>query len=170
MGPDISFADALRAAEALGPLDTAARDAVLEALGITRRTVPAPAPSAIGVWQPSSTEVATRPASPPVNIEPHVNGAAAGSAAVGRREQTAAHDRDRGSARAGDGRAALLAAGARRGARTRPLHQPRGPRPRGCSSRYRNAPSSTAALSTVIFEGDLDVDGIVEVLASGLVR
>ena len=55
----VSLADALRAAHELGPLDESAREVLLKALGVTAGGSPAPPPS-IGVWKPSSTEALGR--------------------------------------------------------------------------------------------------------------
>jgi hypothetical protein len=166
---DIAFADALRAAAALGPLDADARDQLLEMLGLTRTTATTTAaPAAIGVWQPSSTEVATRPASPAIAIEPRVQ-VPARQDRVSPREGEKLRRTVVTEIQGEQTTAALPSWLLTRGdplepADARPTARP--PTERLFSSLQERA-MLTAALSTVGFDGDLDIEGIVEILASG---
>ena len=166
MRPGISLADALRVAAVLGPLDADARDAVLEALGMTNGRVTAPPPSAIGVWQPSSTEVATRPAVQAMRIEPPISFPPRPDRSLARADKPRRTIVTK--VREEQETATLPSWLLVRGDTLEPPTHALPPLPTArLFSPLQERAMLTAALSTRAFEGDLDIEEIADVLASG---
>jgi hypothetical protein len=163
----ISLADALRAAHALGPFDAAARQRILDMLGVTAVDMAPPAPT-VGVWQPSSTAeaprvvpsaaVITTPTALAPKPQPPV------TAQAGPRRGRTVITQTRAPSATPTVPDWLATAG-----RTLPpaiLDPAPAPSEPLFAGRTRRA-ILTAALSTLVHEGDIDVDGVVRTLAAG---
>jgi hypothetical protein len=167
MGADISIADALRTAEALSPLDAPARRQLLDMLGLTTVTT-TPAVSAIGVWQPSSTDTPTHPSptprtvQPPVPIAPRQDPSPSREPGKQRRTVVTRVKEDEPSPA---WPAWLLADGDRlEPARVETIAAPPNPL---LFSRLKERAILTAALSTVAYDGDIDANGVAAIIATG---
>ena len=160
----ISFADALRAAAALGPFDGTAQKRILNMLGVTSIDLAPPAPT-VGVWQPSSTSVAPRVvpeqstiATPPTLLpEPQQPITPRPAARRGRTVITPVQAESATPTVPGwlatAGRTLPPAVLDRDSVISEPLFA--GPTRRAIL---------TAALSTLVHEGDIDVEGVVAML------
>jgi len=165
----ISLADALRAASELGPLDGEARDCLLEMMGVAHAAAAAPAPAAIGVWKPSSTEASARPDRPPLTVRPPAPlepSPLVPAGAVGReRRARTSVTQTRLESQQPPLPAWLLAPGAALEPAAPESSVPKAPEP--LFGQRTGRAILTAALATIVHEGEIDIERLVPVFGEG---